>query len=98
MKKLLYIRLFLEQGFYFGVPPEYSNGYDQIFDLDNFSNIDVVQSAINFLNQEGVKIILECKPTAPLNKLMHLFNAIREQEAPEIEIIGEHQMIAYLMS
>ena len=95
-KKLLYIRLLKEEGFYFGVPQQHSTEYSQIYDLDNFSNTDVVMSAVHFLKQENVKVILDCKPKAPINKLLHLFNAIREKENVDLEIIGEHQMLAYL--
>ena len=95
-KNLLYIRLFKEQGFFYGIPNGLDKGFKQTFDLDNFSDNDVVNSAVNFLNQDTIKVILECEPTAPINKLLHLFNALRELENTDLQIIGEHQMTAYL--
>lgn len=97
-KNLLYIRLFKAQGFHYGVPKNLVDGYEQTFDIDNFSDTEVVNSAIHFLNQENIKVILECEPTAPLNKLMHLFNSIRAQKNIDLETIGEHQFLNYLRS
>lgn len=93
---LLYIRLLKEQGFHYGVPNELKEAYSSTFDIDNFSDTEVVTSAVNFLKQENVKIILEVEPLAPLNKLLHLFNSIRDLDNPDLDVIGEHRMIAYL--
>ena len=95
---LLYIRLFKTQGFHYGVPADLNGLFSTTFDIDNFSDSEVVTSAINFIKQDNTKIILEVEPDAPLNKLMHLFNAIREIDNPDLDMIGEHRMTAYLRS
>lgn len=85
------------QGFWFGVPQELREGYDMVFDLDNFSDAHTVSYAIKFIEQSGLKVVIHAEPKAEIGKLMYLLNQIKETK-PELEIIGNHRMLRYLAS
>lgn len=85
------------QGFWFGVPQELREGYELVFDLDNFSDAQTVSYAIKFMEQSDLKVVIHAEPKAQIGKLMYLFNQIKEAK-PELEIIGNHRMLGYLAS
>ncbi len=95
---LLFVRLLKEQNFNYGIPSEISLGYSNTFDLDNFSGQEVVDMAIQFLNTHKPKVIIESEESAPLQKLMNLFNEIRNQESISVKWNGQHSMKNYLSS
>lgn len=97
MKKLLYISIREIQGFWFGVPLAHRDGYDLVFDLDNFSDAQTLNYALRFMEQSGLKVVIHAEPKAEIGKLMYLLNQIKETK-PELEIIGNHRMLRYLAS
>ena len=93
---LLYIQLSEKQPKRFGIPKQYLNEVENGFDLDNFSDSDVVNSAIQFLQMPNLHLIIEAEPAANISKLMHILTEIRNLENKSLEFIGEHRMKGYL--
>lgn len=95
---LLYIQLSEKQPMRFGIPKEYLKDVENGFDLDNFSDADVVNSAIQFLQMPNLHLIIVAEPAANISKLMHLLTEIRNLENKSLDFIGEHKMKGYLYS
>jgi hypothetical protein len=95
---LLFVRLLKEQNFSYGIPSDISLGYSNTFDLDNFSGQEVVDMAIQFLNSHKPQVIIQSEEGAPIQKIMHLFNLIRESKEVNLEWKGNHSMKNYLSS
>ena len=98
MTSFLFIRLSEEQEFKYGIPSEFlKEEYNKTFDLDNFSDIQVVNSAIKFIEANDPKILFIAENQASIGKLMYLVNYIREKKKKEkVEFIGEHRMFNFL--
>ena len=97
MKQLLYIRLRETTSFEFGVKEEIKERYSNVFDLDNFSDVQTVSYALKFFSQAVTKVMIDAEPKASFGKLLYLFNELRKVEDIDIEIIGEHKMLTFLV-
>lgn len=96
MPRLLYIRLREKPSFEFGVPMEYSS-FSEIFDVDNFSDGQIVSYALEFISSaDEVKVVIDAEPKASFGKLLHLFNSLKGRKNIALEIQGEHRMLGFL--
>lgn len=91
MSKLLYIRLRKEESFEFGVPVSYRGLYNEVLDLDNFSDAQTVNYALKFIEKEPQLIVLDAVPEASLGQLIHLVNRLKECSTSKVEFRGEHR-------
>jgi biopolymer transport protein ExbD len=95
-KALLHLQISKSMGQHYGIPIDLKNTFSPTFDLDNFSDSDVVNMAIHFLETPNLHIIIEAEKDAPFHKISTLLNALRDLENKSIEFKGEHKIKNYL--